>query len=54
MFVGEIASWKDDDGLYDVNYILVQKFDDSNGDDAAFSFCDGGRYLKYLCPSMTK
>ncbi|XP_072022206.1 uncharacterized protein [Amphiura filiformis] len=37
----EIASWQDTIGPIDVNYILVQKYNDANGEEATFEFCEG-------------
>ncbi|XP_072022190.1 uncharacterized protein [Amphiura filiformis] len=36
-----IASWQDTIGPIDVNYILVQKYNDPDGEEAEFQFCEG-------------
>ncbi|XP_072022195.1 uncharacterized protein [Amphiura filiformis] len=40
-----ITSWQDTIGPIEVNYILVQKYNDPDGEDALFQFCDGALKL---------
>ncbi len=42
---GYIASWQSDNGLRDINYLLVQKYNDAGTTNADWDFCYGGNLL---------